>query len=57
MRKAKVCWVAKETKKGWMVYLAFGEKLTFPLSTVKFQSAKDVKKALVSSIVFVEMDK
>ena len=51
--KAKGCWLAKETKRGWKLYLCIGEKLTFLLPGLTFNSESDVKKALHYNIVFV----
>lgn len=53
----KVCWLAKESKKGWRLYLCLGEKLTFPIKGLIIKKASDIEDMLTSNIVFAEMDK
>lgn len=53
MTENKCCWLAKETKKGWKVWLCVGEKLTFQIKGLLVKDEKDVEPLLNGSIVFV----
>ncbi len=50
---AKNCWVSAENKFGWSLGFDLGGRVVW-LRNVRFTSSKEVKRALKSSIVFVE---
>lgn len=52
--KAKWCWVATETRKGWRLKLCIGPK-DYPLRGLLFESANDVAKVATSKVVFVHL--
>lgn len=55
MIKAKWCWVATQTRKGWRLSLAVGDK-NYNLSGLLLNSEEDVKKITrKGGIVFVEL--
>ena len=53
--KYKHCWVARETKKGWKLGLAVGNKKTFWIPYVYAKTVKDVERIVKSNIVFVHL--
>ena len=55
MKKAKWCWLAKQSRKGWRLGLCVGEAPTVYLA-FWFQSPKDIDRVLrQGKTVFVEM--
>lgn len=55
MKLKKWCWLATETKKGWRLKLALGNK-DYNLVGALFESEKDIKKiARSGKIVFIHL--
>lgn len=53
--KQKLCWVAKEYKRGWRLGFAVGEQETQWIPKIWFGSEKDVTKSINAGCVFIHL--